>query len=485
LHFAAWRIATIDSPMRSLAGACLLGLWLGCSAEALAQLNSAPNQPPAPGSVSAPPELPEVSDPMLTPVGPPTNVLTSWRQAVELVRSRSTSLALARAEISRARGQSRLTRSAILPQLAGSGSVNRELLLGHVSGVTATGEAAEVTLPDPKTTWNASLSFNQPLVDTRAWYDLGTSAAVEKAATVQSEDTQRRAIAQLADAIVTVTTAERLAEVSRVSLRSNLSALDLTQRRARLGAASAVDVLRAEQEVVDTRGDVVQADEVLRRSRESLGIALGYAEDWGVTSDIKVDGLAADAQALCSPIAGADERSDVRAARLNVDVAERTAKSPNYGYAPTLDLISGVNYTTQEPTNNGRPVQWSVGAVLSVPIYDGGRLSAERYLNAANADSARQQLTEASRQAHLQVIQAQRGVEVAASNFEVSRNARAIAEESARLSRIAFMHGTGTSFDLVDSARRLRLAEIDLALKEFEVIRARITALLTLSNCKL
>jgi outer membrane protein TolC len=353
-----------------------------------------------------------------------------------------------------------------------------------VSGVTAAG-ATEVGIPDPATSWNASLSLSQPIVDARAWYDLGTSRTAERAASVQAEDTERIAIAILADAIVSVVTAERLAEVSRVSLRSNLSALDLTQRRARLGAASAVDVLRAEQEVVSNRADVVQVDEQLRRAREALGIALGYSDDWGVTPEIKIEVLPSDAQSSCAPIANADDRSDVRAARLSVEVAERSAKSPNYGYAPRLDLVSGLNYTTQEVTSNGRPVQWSVGAVLSVPIYDGGRLSAERYVNQANADAARQQLTLASRQAQLQVTQAARAIEVAASTLEVSRNARAIAEESARLSRIAFMHGTGTSFDLVDSARRLRLAEIDLTIKEFEVIRARITALLTLSNCQL
>ena len=469
--------------MRSLlARACLLGLWL-VSAPVLEQVDTPRNTPQATASTT--PELPEVSDPMLTPIAPPTRVLGSWRQAVELVRARSTDLGIARARIAQAQGQTRLTRSGLLPQLSAGGRVDRELLLGHVSGATAAGAFSEVSVPDPATTWNASVSLSQPLVDARAWYDMVTSATAEKAATVQAEDSERVAIAILADTIVTVITAERLAEVSRVSLRSNLSALDLTQRRARLGAASAVDVLRAEQEVVSNRADVVQADETLRRSREALGLSLGYPEDWGVTPDIKVDGLTADAQALCSPLANAEDRSDVRAARLNVEVAERNAQSSSYGYAPTLDLVSGLNYTTQEPTNNGRPVQWSVGAVLTVPIYDGGRLAAERHVNQAGADTARQQLTEASRQARLQVIQAQRGIEVAASNHEVSRNARAIAEESARLSRIAFLHGTGTSFDLVDSARRLRLAEIDLTIKEFEVVRARITALLTLSNCKL
>ena len=114
-----------------------------------------------------------------------------------------------------------------------------------------------------------------------------------------------------------------------------------------------------------------------------------------------------------------------------------------------------------------------------------GRLGAERDVNVANASVARQQLTDTTRRARLEAAQAQRAVTVAESNFGVSRQARDIAVESARLARIAFMHGTGTSFDLVDSARRQRLAEIDVTIKEFEVVRARIAALLALSNCSL
>jgi hypothetical protein len=43
--------------------------------------------------------------------------------------------------------------------------------------------------------------------------------------------------------------------------------------------------------------------------------------------------------------------------------------------------------------------------------------------------------------------------------------------------------GTGTSFDLVDTAKAQRAAELDLAVKEFQVIQAKLTAVLANSNC--
>jgi len=74
-------------------------------------------------------------------------------------------------------------------------------------------------------------------------------------------------------------------------------------------------------------------------------------------------------------------------------------------------------------------------------------------------------------------------VRVAEANLRVSAKSREIARETARLTRIAYLNGSGTSFDLVDSAQRLRQTEIDFAIQEFEVVRAQIAALLALATC--
>jgi multidrug efflux system outer membrane protein len=477
--------------MRSF-NACLLCLCLA-SSPAAAQV-SPPAPAAAPSTSSAPSArnagadpsqtgVPDVNDPMLEPIELPVQVLGSWQQALSLVQSRSTSIATARARILEANARSRQALSNGLPTVTGNGSFNRNLLFATGAALTAQNIQTNVRVPYPASVWNAGVSLRQPVFDLRTWYDVGTSEASIAAANASAEDVERIALGSLADTIVSVITAERLAEVTRVSLRSNLSTLDLTQRRTRLGAASAVDVLRAEQEVANNRLDVVQADETVRRAREALGMALGFPDAWGVAPHIKVDELAADAKSVCSPVTDPELRSDVRAAKLNVEVSERGAESVKLGLAPTLDVVSDFSYTSDP--RSPRPVLWSIGAVLTVPIYDGGRLGAERDVNVATATVARQQLTDATRRARLEAVQAQRAVSVAESNFAVSRQARDIAGESARLARIAFVHGTGTSFDLVDSARTQRLSEIDVTIKEFEVVRARIAALLALSNCSL
>jgi multidrug efflux system outer membrane protein len=87
------------------------------------------------------------------------------------------------------------------------------------------------------------------------------------------------------------------------------------------------------------------------------------------------------------------------------------------------------------------------------------------------------------RRALIQVAQATRGVTVAQANLTVAERSRYLASETARLTKVAYLNGTGTSFDLVDSERKLREAEIDLTIKEFQVVRAKIAALLALATC--
>jgi len=332
------------------------------------------------------------------------------------------------------------------------------------------------------TTWRGTVSFRQPLFDLQAWHDAETAEIAVEAASYSAQDAERRVLSAVADTILATVTGERLAEVSRVSLRSALSTLDLTRRRARLGAASAVDVLRAEQEVALNRQQVINADENVHQTRESLGMALGYAHAWGVTPELKLDEVAADAAAVCSAVS-TEQRSDLQALKKQRQVAERGVQSVDYQLAPTLDLTS--DYTYGHPTYpaEARPMQWSIGALLTVPFYDGGVRSSQRMAVHAQAGLVEQELLQREREVLVEIGRAQRAVDVAERAYEVSRESRRLAQETSRLAELSFINGRGTSFELVEAARRYQEAELDLAVQEFEVVRARLAALLAQANC--
>jgi outer membrane protein TolC len=400
-----------------------------------------------------------------------------------------------------AEAQSRQVLSGSLPTLSADAGITRHLLRGEASfpngviteQVDANGmplNPAQYSvggvnrrIPDPATTWQAGLNLRIPVLSLDSWHRRGTAEAQIEVTKLNSKAAERLSVAIVADAVVATVLAERAAEVSRVSLESALSSLNLYQRRAALGAASSIDVLRIEQEVSLSRSQVVSANDAVLRARENLGSALGSSESYGVTPSISLDALANDAKSTCRPASDVMARADVRAAEASVSVARRNEDEVSKTYWPTVDAVSNLTYWSPESGINNKHVTWSIGGVLSWTLYDGGLRYGTREQRTAETRIASEQLSEAKRQARLEVSQAFRAVKSGEATLAVAARTREIARETARLTKVAYLNGSGTSFDLVDTARRQREAELDFTIKEFDVLRAKIAALLALAAC--
>jgi outer membrane protein, multidrug efflux system len=454
---------------------------------------AAPTQPAPAAAPAAPaaaqgtdPTLPSVEDPMLEPSPPPQHVIQSWQEALGLVRSRSVPYRTALAQIDVARARSREALAAALPQLSSTvfNTLARyEIIRGTGINYNAVPPRVQ-SVPDPAVTLNAGLTLNVPVFAPKAWYDRGTAERAIDYAALNSKEAERQVIGSVADTIVSAVTAERLADVTKESLRSALSTLDLNRRRSALGASSSLDVLRAEQEVQLARAQVVTAGETLLRARESLGQALGYSDGWGVNTDVHLDELAVDARKTCRQETDVAKRSDIIAATKNVEVVERAKGSVDWAFWPTVNATSVLQASNVEFVTQ-KNLSWTIGATLSWVLYDGGLRYGQKDEAEANLRIAREQLNDTRRKAELQVTQSFRAVRVAETNLAVSSKGRDIASETARLARVAFINGSGTSFDLVDTAGKLRQAEIDLTVKQFELLRAKVAALLALASCEI
>lgn len=474
--------------------------WVGLAiafaqAPALAQLPPAPVAETAPptdtqaaASQAAPRETEptgtiDVEDPMLIPVPPPTRMVNNWREALSLVKTRSTNYLRATAQVDVARAQSRMALARVLPTLTGAGQLTHHLLTAEAPLINNNPDVRAV-VPDPRGRFNVGATLRVPLVNARNWYDYATSKHSVKQAEMSRDDAERQIIGGLAEALVSVVTAERLSEVTRVNLKAALSTLELNKRRTRLGAGSAVDVLRAEQEVARSRAQVVDADEALRQAREALGQALGYAEPYGVTPDLKMDQLRSDARQTCQAGTEPENRADVRAAAAGAAIAERNVRSVSYAFLPLIDFTSTINYNSVE-SFAGPHTTWTIGGTLTWHLYDGGMRYGERDLNRALLEQSRQDTVDATLRARLEASRSVRGVGVARTSLSIAEDSRSFAKDNARLARAKFMNGSGTSFDMVDTQRTAREAELDVTVKEFELLRAEIIAFLSLAACDL
>jgi outer membrane protein TolC len=421
---------------------------------------------------------------MLAPVPPPKRVLSSWDEAVTYLKARSTDMKIAFDQVLQAEAQTRIALAQYLPTINGTGAFTHQLITNTVAGgfaVTGTGVATSTRVPIPNTLVG-QVQLQQDVINVQEFDQISINELNEDASRLSLDDKKRTLALSLANDIVSVVTAERSADINRVGLRVALEQLEITRRKQALGAANGLDVVRAEQNAANARATLVSGDESLREAREALGLALGIPEETGVAANVNVNGMAEGALASCRVVASVDDRPDIASARTNLEVAKRNLQNVWYQFLPTITAQSALSETTVVASGYPNPT-WNVQAVLAVPIWDGGT----RYGNLRNAraaqDIAAQTLESLRRQAIIQIQQAQRQLQVAEVSDKVALEQRDLATKNDQMTQQGYMVGQGTSLELVTASEAHRQAELNLALADFNVVKARLLAVLALATC--
>lgn len=433
--------------------------------------------PPSPMQFQA-----DIDDPLLEPLEPATRQLTSWDEALQLVRERSTDDRSAVAGLERAQAQSRQALSGLLPNIRASGSVTLDVLNpSRPSMAGGTGSLpAESGATSPLGV--ATVTLSQSIVDVGVWRAQDAAKAGERAAEASVDDIRRRLTQGLVQALVAETAAERVAQLNREGLRLALEREALTERTRQIGTATELDVVRVRQDVQVARGLVIAGDEQVRRTRDALGLALGLDHDASVSPSFVIDALLEETQAACTALSDINERPELVALAAQEEAARARRLQALAGYYPSVNLQSSLfGYTTSPPV--GEVASWTVSAVVSVPLWEGGLRDGVVREHEATRQQAEQALEKSRRSVSIEVSRARRAVEVAERLLATATEARVLAGKTDEMTRRSFEVGRAGSLDLVQSAQALRQADVTLAAREYESVQARADAFLTEARC--
>jgi outer membrane protein TolC len=467
----------------------------------------APTMPlpqPAPTSVALnlpEPPPPKVDDPMLAPMAPAPRVVSSWQDALSMLNARSLDLRNAYDQIKSAEAMSRIALAATLPTLTGTGVATHQFITNTVpasegasttacqstGGMVACSNGSTVPTPNYL---NGALTLTQPLLAIEAWHTIGTAHVSEEAARLSAEDLKRTLAISVGTDIVNVVAAERVAELNRVALRNSLEQLELTRLKAKDGAANALDVANLQQTVDTARANIVTGDEALREAREALGLALGLTEQMGVPPGFSLNDLVTGAGTSCHLVDKLQARADIASLRKLEEVADRNVTDVWEQFLPTIGA-SSVLSTTSLNTGAAPNTTWSLQGILTIPIWDGGVRYGNLHNMQALLDEARNATLQAERNAAIAVLQANRGVQVAADAERVAEQARDTDSNIDKMTRAVYRTGGAssseapvTSLNVQLATETLHEAEINLALKQAATLQAKLTAALTLSICR-
>lgn len=267
-------------------------------------------------------------------------------------------------------------------------------------------------------------------------------------------------------------------EVQHESLEAARAHLAQVERRYEAGAASRLDLLRAEVEVSNREPRVAEAEKGLDLALARLRRAAGLPEGTPVSLADSIE---------AAPEETAEAEALDRACRMRPELAalghlqraaEDQALAQRGAMLPSVLLTGTFGYEKPYFAIDEWERNWTVGVGVRIPLFDG--LEAYHGMKKARAtaatarESVSQALADIRVEVHsavLELREASLRISSTRSNMERARNILAIAEDSYRA-------GASTSLEVIDAQLAATTARLDhfKALYDYRVARVRLAA---------
>ena len=353
------------------------------------------------------------------------------------------SIQAAAARLAQARALARITDADRAPQLGVGAGASR--LGGIVEG--SSGPARSFG------TAGASLAYDVDL--------LGKLSQASEAARLDAraregllQSTRLLVQAEVAQAYFAIRALDVEAAIVRGTELAYRDTLDLTERRMRAGDVAELDVERARAEVAATESEALALDRRRAALENALAVLVG---DVASGFQLPAGKWQAELPAIPPGIPGTvlARRPDVSAAQDGMLAAQQRAGAARAAWFPDVTLTASGGYASPELGDlfKWSARAWGVGALLSLPVFDGGRRE-------AGVMNATAQLDEAVARYREQVLVAFRDVEdqlsalrLLAQESRAQARAVASAERATELSNARYQGGFVSQIELLDARR--------------------------------
>ncbi len=318
-------------------------------------------------------------------------------------------------------------------------------------------------------TYVGTINVNQTVFDWRAVAGLKGAREFESAQRAQLTDQQLDVTLQIVTAYHTAVLNERLAEIATASFEEANRQLQQVRLREAAGNAARLDVLRAAVDRDNLEPQRIQAlnarDLAVLDLKRLVDVPL--AQPVHLTDSLTVERFRPAAAANLDAVA-ADalrRRPALEAARRQVAIDEQRVAVARAAYLPSIS-VSGA-FGKQGFPASGLPGwgdlrdNWTVGVGVSVPLFSGGQRRADVQVAQEQVRRSELQLTQAQKQAALDVTQQRAELERAQAAIAARRQTVRQAAESYELTLLSFEKGNATQLQVSDARFQLRQAQVN------------------------
>ena len=433
-------------------------------------------------------------------------------EAISYALEHANDIANARLDEEAAKAQIGETRAAGLPQITGNAQLThsdplRRMFMGISDDNPLLGEFAGTDeLPDGSviamqnffqlpSTGEFGVSINQLIFNGSYFVGLSAAKAYRELATRTTQQSRIQTVEKVTKAFYTVLINEERLGLFDENVARLDSLLRDTEQLYENGFAEKIDVSRVQVSLNNLEIERKKFKNLSELSRELLKFQMNYPMDRqiniaGNVRDLNTDWADLELSDTEFDYANRVEYSlmETRERLMELDVKNNKAK-----YLPTISAFANFGYFTQSPDIGGLfstqtqgipetplvgPDKWYgygiFGVSLNLPIFEGLSKSYQTQKAKINLMKVRNDFEYLKTSIQLQVNQARISLTNSLSSLEGQRENVALAEEVAQVTKIKYLSGMGSNFEVTEAETALKEAQTNYYNALYDVIIAQV-----------
>lgn len=365
--------------------------------------------------------------------------------------------------VRQARGQTRIARSALLPNLNASFSetVQQTNLqaLGVRFNVPIPGFSAP-TIVGPFNYFDLRASLTQNVLDLTARNNYRASKELARANELSVEDARDLIVLAVGGTYLQAIAARSRIDAARGQLATAEALYKQTSEQRAAGVVAQIDLNRSEIQLLTQRQRLVSLENDYSKLKLTLARLAGLPpnEQYEVTDAIPF----AEAPPLTFTEAlqqAFAQRSDLKAAQAQVEAAERARAAARSERLPSFAVRADYGLIGTNPSQAHGT--FSVSGMVRVPIWQGGRTKGQTEVAEAALAQRQAELEDLKGRIESEVRNAYFDLQAAASQVEVARRNVQVTTQNLDLTRQKFDAGVSDNVEVVQSQEAVSTANTD------------------------
>jgi outer membrane protein TolC len=321
----------------------------------------------------------------------------------------------------------------------------------------------------------------QPFTSGRTYLDVERTDANLRSAREGYRLTEMDLVMEVISRYYNLLKSSQILELGNRTLKQKQNQLDFSKAQFELGMVPRADTLKARAALEGARVDLHEANGELLIRKAELNEIMGLDLDSTVSIqdvELKEPNIPEFDSVLSLAYS---YRPDIKRQGSSISAAKYNMMIAWLNRMPTLTLTGGYNVYAEKFAFEGLPLNrsnlddnsdWSVGLVLSFPMFDGGTKA--RNIRRANIDlnNARLGYEELKRQAELEVKSAHLSLENASKKIELTQRQVASARESYEAAMGRYKNGLAPITEVIDAEVTLTEGEVNFINSKYDFLEA-------------